>query len=173
MTMTIRDHCELVRDLACRLSRGRLDHQDLAQDAIERWLRARPLLPPATNHAAWLTTVLKRLFIDRLRRGRACPEQPTDCTRLPEGDREVQPWWQELSAGDIDRELTKLPSRQRVTFRMFAFEGKSYEEIARRQGIAKGTVGTRILRARVRLKQLLEARSPTAAARSPDTTIGA
>jgi RNA polymerase sigma-70 factor (ECF subfamily) len=112
--------------------------------------------------------VLKRLFIDWLRRRRAHPELPTDCARLPNGDREVQPWWQELGAGDVDRKLAKLPSRQRVTFRMFAFEGKSYEEIARRQGIAEGTVGTRILRARVRLEQLLEARSPTAAARSPD-----
>lgn len=173
MTTTIRDHCELVRDLARRLSRGRLDHEDLAQDAIERWLRELSLLPPATNHAAWLTTVLKHLCIDRLRRRGARPEMLIDCDRLPEGDREVQPWWQELGAADVDRELAKLPSRQRATFRMFAFEGKSYDEIARRQGIAKSTVGTRILRARVRLKQLLEVRSPTAASRSPDAASGA
>ena len=156
----IREHCELVRDLARRLCRDRLDHEDLAQDVIERWLRAEPHLPPGTNHAAWLTTVLKNLLVDRLRRRSARPELATDCARLPEAGREALPWWQELGAGDIDRELAKLPSRQRMTFRMFAFEGKNYDEIARQQGIAKSTVGTRILRVRLRLKALLEERSP-------------
>jgi RNA polymerase sigma-70 factor (ECF subfamily) len=164
MTITaIHEHCELVRTLARRLCRGHLDHEDLAQEAIERWLRALPLLPPATNHAAWLTTVLKNLFFDRLRRRAACPELAMDCARLAQTDREARPWWQELGAGDVDRELAKLPSRQRMTFRLFAFEGRSYDEIARRQGIPKSTVGTRILRARVRLKELLEARSSACA----------
>ena len=156
---TIREHYEFVRNLARGLSRGRVDHEELAQDVIERWLRAIPLLPPATNHQAWLTTVLKNLFVDRLRRRDARAEIPADDARLPDREREVLPWWLELGAVDVDRELVKLPSRQRATFRLFAFEGKSYDEIAQEQGIAKATVGTRILRARLRLKQLLEARS--------------
>jgi RNA polymerase sigma-70 factor (ECF subfamily) len=161
MTITaIREHCELVHDRAYHLCRGHLDHEDLAQDVIERWLRRMPSLPPETNHAAWLTTVLKNLFVDRLRRRGARPELATDCSRLPEIAREARPWWRELGAGEIDQALAELPSRQRATFRMFAFEGKSYDEIARRQGIARSTVGTRILRARARIKALLEARSP-------------
>jgi RNA polymerase sigma-70 factor (ECF subfamily) len=154
---TIREHCELVRNLARGLARGRGDHEDLAQDAIERWLRALPHLPPATNHKAWLTTVLRHLFVDRLRRRHTRGELSTDCARLPDADREVLPWWLELGVVDVDRELAKLPSGQRATFRLFAFEGKSYDEIARQQGISKSTVGTRILRARLQLKQLLAA----------------
>jgi len=157
-TSTIREHFEFVRDLARGLARGRVDHEELAQDAIERWLRAVPALPPATNHQAWLTTVIKNLFVDRLRRRDARAEHPADCAHLPDPEREVTPWWLELGTVDVDRELAKLPSDQRATFRSFAFEGKSYEDIAAEQGIAKATVGTRILRARLRLKQLLEAR---------------
>jgi RNA polymerase sigma-70 factor, ECF subfamily len=161
MTITeIHEHCELVRTLARRLCRGHLDHEDLAQEAIERWLRRLPSLPPATNHAAWLTRVLKNMFIDRLRRRVACPERVMDCAWLVEADREARPWWRELGAGDVDQELARLPSDLRMTFWLFAFEGRSYDEIARRQGISKSTVGTRILRARVRLRALLEARSP-------------
>ena len=37
---------------------------------------------------------------------------------------------------------------------LFAFDGLSYDEIARRQGISKNTVGTRVLRARRRLRAL-------------------
>ncbi len=161
MTNTaIHEHCELVRTLARRLCRGHLDHEDLAQETIERWLRTLPTLPPSTNHAAWLTRVLKNRFIDRLRRRGACPERTMDCAWLVEDDREARPWWLELGAGDVDRELARLPGELRMTFWLFAFEGRSYDEIARRQGISKSTVGTRILRARVRLRALLEARSP-------------
>jgi RNA polymerase sigma-70 factor (ECF subfamily) len=39
---------------------------------------------------------------------------------------------------------------------MFAFDGKSYLEIAESQGIQKATVGTRILRARQRIRELLQ-----------------
>lgn len=156
---TVREHCKFVQNLARGMSRGRVDHEDLAQDAIERWVRALPLLPPATNHEAWLTTVVKNLFADRLRRQAKHAAPTTDCARLPDADREVLPWWLELGAADVDRALAELPSCQQATFRLFAFEGKSYDEIAHEQGIARATVGTRILRARLRLKQLLEARS--------------
>ena len=158
----IREHCKFVLDLARRLSRGRVDHDDLAQDAIERWLRALPRLPPATNHEAWLTTVLKNMVVDRLRRLDVRVEVPTDCTRLRAPDRDVRPWWLELGVIDVDQELTKLSSDQRATFRLFALEGKSYAEIAHEQRIAVSTVGTRILRARARLRQLLESRAARA-----------
>lgn len=153
----IREHCEFVHGLARALSRGRADHEDLAQEAMERWLRARPGLPTGTNHQAWLTTVLRNLLIDRLRRRATRREQPIDSARIP-ATSHAAPWWQELGAADVDRELAKLPSRQRATFRMFAFEGKSYDEIAGQQAIARSTVGTRILRARQRLRELLEER---------------
>lgn len=101
--------------------------------------------------------MLKNLFVDRLRRRHTRGELSTDCARLPDADREALPWWLELGVADVDRELAKLPSCQRATFRLFAFEGKSYDEIAHEQGISRSTVGTRILRARLRLKQLLAA----------------
>jgi RNA polymerase sigma-70 factor, ECF subfamily len=164
---TIADHFEFVRTLARGLARGRVDAEELAQDAIERWLRAAPALPAATNHRAWLTTVVKNLFIDRLRRRDARVEQPADLAHLPHAEREAPPWWLELGIGDVDRELALLPSDQRATFRSFAFEGKSYDQIAHEQGIAKATVGTRILRARLRLKQLLEARAAPSPRPSP------
>jgi RNA polymerase sigma-70 factor, ECF subfamily len=165
MTISIRSHTEYARTLARGICRGRLDPDDLAQDAIERWLRALPTLPPTTNHQAWLTTVLRNLFIDQLRRRDARRELPADCARFAIPAVDSLPWWLELCACDIDRELDQLPADQRTTFQLFAFEGKTYDEIAAAQGIARATVGTRILRARRSLKALLVAR---AASRSRD-----
>jgi RNA polymerase sigma-70 factor, ECF subfamily len=154
----IEAHCEFVRHLARRLCRGHIDHEDLAQDAIERWLRALPELVPSNNHRGWLTIVLRNLFIDRLRTHGTRREVGTDCARLLAADPETAPWWSELGECDVDRELARLPRDQRTTFRLFAFEGKSYDEIARALGITRSTVGTRLLRARSRLKDLLVTR---------------
>lgn len=153
----LHDHYELARARAYRLCQGHLDHEDLAQDAIERWLRALPGLPPGTNHAAWLSTVVRNLFVDRLRRAGVRREQAFDGARLCAPNPEASPWWTELGADEIDRALARLPEPQRQTLRLFALEGKSYREIARRQGITVSTVGTRILRGRLRLRAILEA----------------
>lgn len=151
------DHYELARARAFRLCQGHLDYEDLAQDAIERWLRALPGLPLGTNHAAWLSTVVRNLFVDRLRRAGARRQQSIDGVRLFAPNPEPPPWWRELGADEIDRALARLPGPQRQTLRLFALEGKSYLEIARRQGITASTVGTRILRGRLRLRAILEA----------------
>jgi RNA polymerase sigma-70 factor (ECF subfamily) len=164
-------HCEFVRQLARRLCRGHIDHEDLAQDAIERWLRALPELAPSNNHRGWLTIVLRNLFIDRLRMRGTRREVGTDCARLLADDPEAPPWWSELRACDVDRELARLSRDQRTTFRLFAFEGKSYDEISRALGITRSTVGTRLLRARSRLKDLLGARRQDP--RDPTAAVGA
>jgi RNA polymerase sigma-70 factor (ECF subfamily) len=70
----------------------------------------------------------------------------------------VTPWWHDLDASAVERELSELPPALRETFRLFAFECRSYKEIARQLRIAKGTVGVRISRARALLKQRLIAR---------------
>lgn len=44
-----------------------------------------------------------------------------------------------------------------MTFELFSFEGRSYDAIAADLGIAKATVGSRILRVRDKLRALLSA----------------
>ena len=68
-------------------------------------------------------------------------------------------WWEELTACEVRAVLACVPDEQRITFEMFAFDGKSYDEIARQLHIAKATVGTRILRTRNRLRVLLTERA--------------
>ena len=65
-------------------------------------------------------------------------------------------WWEKLDADDIRARLHELPAELRDAFSLFALEGCSYQEIASRLDIPKATVGTRILRARRRIKQLFD-----------------
>jgi RNA polymerase sigma-70 factor (ECF subfamily) len=141
--------------LAHKLGRGRVDPEDLAQDVLERWLRATPILPPIANPRAWMAVVLRHLLFDRLRRQRVAAVVPAETAGLVAIEREERAWWRELDAAVVARELANLPRALRETFRLFTFEARSYRQIARRLKIAKGTVGTRISRARALLKRRL------------------
>ncbi|HZI14667.1 MAG TPA: sigma-70 family RNA polymerase sigma factor, partial [Myxococcus sp.] len=51
--------------------------------------------------------------------------------------------------------LEKIPEDFRTVYRLHSLEGRSYQEIAEQLGIPKATVGTRLIRARRRLKEIL------------------
>ncbi|MEO6777202.1 MAG: RNA polymerase sigma factor [Kofleriaceae bacterium] len=138
--------------LARQLCGNAFDAEDLVHDVVESMLR-RPV-PELANERAWLGRVLRNRFIDRLRRSAARREEPL-------ADRELA---EEPPAGDVAGnsaavavELARLPAPQRETLALFALESRSYEEIAAQLGIAKATVGTRILRARRTLTRALAA----------------
>lgn len=145
-------HGPYLKGLARKLCGRHHDPDDLLQDTYVRAL-ASPM-PDGANERAWLSRVMHNLFIDWIRRRDARREDAlTDvpvAATVPE-----EPWWLSLTADDVMRVVEKLPDQQRSVFRMFAFDGKSYDEIAEALGIAKATVGTRILRARLRIRDIL------------------
>ncbi|HEY0255764.1 MAG TPA: RNA polymerase sigma factor [Kofleriaceae bacterium] len=145
------EHRPYLRELAKRLCRTQLDPDDLLQDLFEKALHM--TIPEGANERAWLARVMQNLFIDKLRRQNARRENLTD--EVFEAREEHRVWWETLTEDAVRRQLVNLPADQRETFELFAFRGYSYEEIAAKLGIAKATVGTRILRARKRLRELL------------------
>lgn len=152
----VRCHGALLRRLADRLCRSELDADDLVQDVFEKLLRTP--IPAGTNQRAWLSRVMHNLFIDQLRHRRSRREElRAEPVAAIESDEPT--WWEHLSEADLRAKVALLPDAQCATFELFAFEGKSYEQIAAQLGIAKATVGTRILRARQKLRQLLVASS--------------
>jgi RNA polymerase sigma-70 factor (ECF subfamily) len=137
----VRDHGPHLARLARRLCGNSIDADDLVQDVFEKTLR-HPI-PAGANARAWLARVLRNRFIDRLRRTAVRREEPID-------DRDVacEPAAPTTDTGAIAAELARLPPLQRETLELFALHDRTYDEIAARLGIAKATVGTRILRAR-------------------------
>ena len=148
-----RSHRPYLETLARRLCRHHLDPDDLVQDVFEKAFRAARPIPDGVNERAWLSRVLHNLFIDKLRRRAARREDPLD--EPPDQPAEDRAWWHNLTVDEIRATLARLPEDQRVTFELFAFESRSYDDIAGTLGIAKATVGTRILRARQKLREML------------------
>lgn len=149
-----RDHGEYLHGLARRLCRTNLDPDDLLQDVFEKTVRSPALIPDGANERAWLSRVMHNLFVDKLRRKHARREEAIVGDLAEVVDHETA-WWERLTSDEVRAQMQKLPADQRETFELFAFQGKSYDEIAAALRIAKGTVGSRILRARTKLKELL------------------
>ena len=147
----------LLRAVASRLVRDPAEVEDLVQDVFERALRSVDRADLSDNPRGWMVTILHNLHIDRCRqRARMLPHVPCDddvVSATPE-DRDP-PVWSAMTTDDVRRAVARLPDELRGTYMQFALEGRSYLEIAAAQGIPKATVGTRISRARARLKQLL------------------
>jgi RNA polymerase sigma-70 factor (ECF subfamily) len=152
-----------LRRLAERLCRSHADAADLVQDTFER--AAKVGMPiDVRNPGAWLTTAMHHLFIDRCRAEARRPvqEELTEAhERIVQRELEPEPAWCELSTDDVRAALLELEPIFREAYAMYTFERRSYEAIAARLGVDRVTVGTRLSRARKRLREVLSNRRET------------
>jgi RNA polymerase sigma-70 factor (ECF subfamily) len=157
--------------VALGLTRNAAEASDLVQDALERALREWSRFTPGTNARAWVTAILSRLFIDGWRRRRRRPALVSlDDMELagpppPDGCCDPAPW-DSVSDADLERAVAELPDPLRHVFRLNVVDHLSYGDISAALGIPVNTVGTRLMRARRRLRTTLEAQSA-----SPSTSF--
>jgi RNA polymerase sigma-70 factor (ECF subfamily) len=130
---------------------------DAYQEIWEKAFRALGRFDPggSARFSTWLTTLAHRHLIDRHRRRRTrgevlsleglASEQPGAEAALSRRQREVQ----------LERALQRLPIAQRRVVVLPHINGLSLETIASQEGVAVGTIKSRLHRGRARLAQLL------------------
>jgi RNA polymerase sigma-70 factor (ECF subfamily) len=151
----VREHQAALYGFALKLCGRAEDAHDLVQDTFERALKAEGTPQSAR---AWLFSVLHHLFIDRHRkRVRGPQHQSLDDVEVAAREPEPPPAWTALSVGEVQAAVEKLEPEFREVYRLHALEGRGYAEIAARLGVPVSTVGTRIMRARHKLRALLQA----------------
>ncbi|NTX35184.1 RNA polymerase sigma factor [Myxococcus sp. CA033] len=154
-----REHEAALHATALRLCGNATDARDLVQDTFERGLRNLARYRPGTDGRAWLFTILHHLFIDRCRsrtrerRSDVSAEELEERIAAPEP--EAAPAWAAIGPEQLREALERIPEEFSTVYRLHALEGRPYQEIAERLGIPKATVGTRLIRARRKLKELL------------------
>jgi RNA polymerase sigma-70 factor (ECF subfamily) len=151
-------HLPGLRARASQLCRTHIDPDDLLQEALMRACRARHQLGNPDSMRNWLLTIVGNTFIDVIRKQRRHPPQvPLDVDLEDrQCDEMTEPLpWQRIGTDELRHAIDQLPKDLRDTYRLFALEGKDYVEIAAIVGIPKSTVGTRLLRARQKLRALL------------------
>ena len=142
--------------IARRLCGNDADARDLVHDAYERALRSWHTYDDRGNLRSWLATILNNLFIDRCRRASRAPRtEGLDTVDVAAPEPSATPRWAQVSVDQVRAALMGIGDEFRRVYEMHA-SGRSYEEIATELRIPKATVGTRLIRARKKLKALLE-----------------
>jgi RNA polymerase sigma-70 factor (ECF subfamily) len=155
----VREHQSALYAFAVKLCGDPSDARDLVQDTFERAVRADA--QARGNDRAWLFTVLHHLFVDRYRRRRREPRLASlEDHDIASSEPTPVPLWAQVTLEQLQQALDELDPEFREVYRMHALEGVGYAEIAARLGTPVSTVGTRILRARRKLKAILSAQLP-------------
>lgn len=149
-----------------RLVRGMVpesDTEDVTQEAFLKAFRKLGDFDGRSQFYTWLYRIAANTAMDwrkreRHRRHAALPESPEgeDATLSPDAGPDVAARRRELSRR-IDDAIASLPERYHEILVLREIEGLSYEEIADRLGMSKGTVESRLFRARERLREKLAA----------------
>jgi RNA polymerase sigma-70 factor (ECF subfamily) len=147
---------------------------ELSMEALQRldtrlWEKRKQYDPTKGRWITWAKTVLDRiitdLFRERARFQGAQPQDPTDRDVSP-GDwteqvpgREPPPDWR-LKLEELQQAMTdclqRLPPEERDALTLQVVGGLPLEEIGKRTGVREGTVGTRVYRARRRMRECLK-----------------
>ena len=145
-------HLDALYHLALRLTRNRAEAEDVVQEAFLRAFRSFDRFNPGTNCRAWLFTILRNVFLNRVRsQGREVleaevggldrVEMATD-TRVERNPEEQ--FLQTMLHGDVDRALTTLPLAFREAVLLVDIEGLTYREVADVLDCPIGTVMSRL-----------------------------
>ncbi len=154
-------------DVAYRLARRLLRHEEDAEDAVqEALLRALRYFSGYRGGSAraWVLAIVRHACYGRLKRPwmRASHAEFDEERHSPEGasaDPAAGPA-RDAQAARVREALDRLPPRFREVIVLREIEELSYKEIADVTGVPVGTVMSRLARARARLQRVLGAGAP-------------
>ena len=155
-------HLDLLYRTALRLTHDRAEADDLVQETWLRALRHFDQFDPGSNCRAWLVTILRNAFLNRLRRqGRERLESEMTGERgdsapfedsVIERSTPEEEFFQTVFHGDVERALKSLSPASQQVIVLADFEGFTYKEIAQVLNCPIGTVMSRLSRARQLLR---------------------
>lgn len=132
--------------------------EDLVQEAAAKALRSVPELRDAAKARAWLFKILVNCARDHFRKSREWSEYDADDGPL---DRPVDSTAIErATTRDVRRALAEIGVSRRAAVVLIDVEGFTIAEAADILGIPPGTAASRLARARVELRERLQAYQP-------------
>lgn len=159
-------HLAFLEKTARGLTGSAVQGDDLVQDTFLRAMTAYPQFEARSpTHAlaqerAWLARIMKNLFIDRLRREKNGPGSLDDHPDPVAPPPPAKPAWRQWDVEDVEAAVEQLPDKLRETFELHYFQGLKLHQIADGLQISPNTVGTRLMRARRRIRTWLQAHPP-------------
>jgi RNA polymerase sigma-70 factor (ECF subfamily) len=146
-----------LRAFAFSLTNDPIRVDDLVQDTFLRAWANIDRFECGSNLGAWLFTILRHTFYTEHRKRRREVEDPEGVyvarlKVLPEQEAA-------LAMDELRSALVHLPRSHREALLLVGVEGMTYEEVASLQGVAVGTIKSRVNRSRTQLATLLQMKS--------------
>lgn len=161
-------HLKNLYRLAYRLSGQQQEAEDLVQDVMVKLYPRLDEMLKIEKLAPWLSRVLYRHFIDRVRRENRSPielivdEDSFYATRADTSQQPSEVIESEILQKKIHYAISHLNYDQRILIMLFDVEGYSLEELQQIQNVPVGTLKSRLNRARSKLREILKEVEPFA-----------
>ncbi|MBJ6137000.1 RNA polymerase sigma factor [Marinobacter litoralis] len=143
-----------LRRFSYSLTGSAADADDLLQNTVERLL-SRPR-PEDADITPWAFRVCRNVWIDECRarkvRRDAAEHPELSDGQIFDGDKQVA---NEMEVNRVDQAMSRLPEDQRQIISLVAIQGLSYQAVAEILSVPKGTVMSRLARARGALSEAL------------------
>ena len=152
-------HYGLLYRAAYRFTRSVHDAEDLVQEVCVRAYPRLDELEKLDQPQSWLLCVMRRIFIDQLRRFERSHVDSIETHEAgliadqpgPSEEAESAQW-----TGRLDRAWQRLDEDQRSLLALHDVEGYTLAELMEITGLKEGTLKSRLHRARARLGKLLK-----------------
>ena len=161
-TIDLDEYLDGLYSYAMVLSRNRADADDLVQETCLRALRAMESLRAQSSAKSWLFTILRNIWFNQLRRRRTAPEiveldlDGTGPNQAPDTAKDPHATYvSNIEQEQVRKAIERLSDEPREIIILREYEGLSYQEIATVLECPRGTVMSRLARARHKLRGLL------------------
>jgi RNA polymerase sigma-70 factor (ECF subfamily) len=135
--------------------RNREDAEDIAQDALVKAYLALGTLRREECFLAWIACIAKRLALNRLRAEKRWERHREVSWRSDSLPSVIEKFLEQERSERLWAAINALPEKFRGLLILVSIEERSVAEAATILNIPEGTVKSRLLRARTRLKNLL------------------
>lgn len=152
-----------LRRFAFSQTRSIQDADDLVQAAYERALTRLDQFQPGSRLDNWMFTIVRNIWIDNMRAKARRPEvTSTDLAEsVPYQDRITERAEARSDLLTLSKVMMELPTDQLSVLMLVVVNGCTYEEAAEILDVPKGTVMSRLSRARAKLAASLDMPRPT------------
>ena len=154
MQQELKDLLPALRRFAYSLTGSMADADDLLQNTVERILTRD--MPSDVDLTKWAFRICRNVWIDECR-ARKVRRDATENPELSDGqvtDGEHQTT-KEIEWSRVDAAMSRLPEDQRQIISLVAIQGMPYKMVAEILEVPKGTVMSRLARARAALSETL------------------
>jgi RNA polymerase sigma factor (sigma-70 family) len=139
-------------NVCLRILGNEAEAEDVMQEAFLKAFTRLDTYEGKVSFGAWLKKIVVNRSLDQLKKRKVKFEELNE--KIP--NEEPMPDFSEIQLEEVKKAVRQLPDGYRVVLSLYLLEGYDHEEIAQILGISNGSSRSQYLRAKLKLRELLQ-----------------